>query len=122
VRNTLGAVDQRRSGEQAAVLYAKQAGADYTVLRIGDLTPPNPPPSSAGDVTVASGDVLDGATSPAVAAAALAQVVARQNPVARNVSLGVQGTGGRSWGGLGLPLRASCGGGGGGGGNSVAVH
>lgn len=98
MRNTLGALDRRRSAEQAVVLYSKQQGADYTVLRVGELRASPPPPSSssaasAGDViTVAGGDVLDGATTPSVVAAALAQIVARQDPVARNVSLGLQGT------------------------------
>lgn len=88
MRNTLGALDQRRSCEQAVVLFAKQTGADFTVLRVGDLQT-----GGRADVTLARGDVLDGSTTPSSAAHALAQVVARQNPVARNVSLGVQGAG-----------------------------
>lgn len=96
MRNTLGALDRRRSVEQAVVLYSKQQGADYTVVRVGDLVAS--PPSSTGaasDVTVAGGDVLDGATSPSVVAAALTQIVSRQDPVARNASLGLQGTTGK---------------------------
>lgn len=100
MRNTLGALDRRRSAEQAVVLYSKQQGADYTVLRVGDLQAPSSPSASSspgsaangGGITVAGGDVLDGATTPSVVAAALTQIVTRQDPVARNVSLGLQGT------------------------------
>ena len=89
MQNLLGGkLDKRRQVEEAVINTVRQRAVepplDYTILKVGDLKQSNE------SFELSPGDVLDGSTSPDLAANAMAQAVAFQ-PFARNVTFGIVG-------------------------------